>query len=136
VEPVRHFAERAWHKRMSENQEDPTVVAQRLRLVAGFLSPERDWLVRRLAALGSRLRSFPAGRVDLEINLKERNGTGQRVVLECWINRTPRMHLVSSSSAPDLAAAVGEVRDDMIRLIDDAKTRTEPRNNRNRRPAP
>jgi len=117
-------------------QEDPTVIAQRLHVGTGFLSSERDWIVQRLAALGSRLRSFPDTQVDLEISLKERNGSGQRVTLECWISRTPRMHLVSTSSARELAAALNEVRDDLIRQVDDAKTRTEPRNNRARRPAP
>jgi hypothetical protein len=105
---------------MNGSQEDPTVIAQRLHLATGFLSSERDWIVRRLAALGSRLRSFPDTQVDLEISLKERDGAGQRVTLECWINRTPRLHLVATSSAPELAVALNEVRDDLVRLIGDA----------------
>ena len=44
---------------MNGSQEDQTVIAQRLHVATGFLSSERDWIVRRLAALGSRLRSFP-----------------------------------------------------------------------------
>jgi ribosome-associated translation inhibitor RaiA len=119
---------------MDGTHEGPTVIAQRLHLTTGFLSSERDWIVRRLAALGSRLRSFSDTQVDLEISLKERHGAGQRITLECWINRTPRLHLVSTSSARELAAAINEVRDDLIRQVDDAKTRTEPRNNRARRP--
>jgi ribosome-associated translation inhibitor RaiA len=91
-------------------------------------------VVRRLAALGSRLRSFPDTQIDLEISLKERRGTDQRVTLECWINRTPRLHLVSTSVERELAAALNEVRDDLIRQVDDAKTRTEPSNNRVKRP--
>ena len=74
---------------MNESPKDPTVITQRLRLATGFLSSERDWIVRRLAALGSRLRSFPDTQVELEISLKERHGTDQRVTLECWISRTP-----------------------------------------------
>jgi hypothetical protein len=119
---------------MNGSQEDPNVIAQRLHLATGFLASERDWIVQRLAALGSRLRSFPDTQVDLEISLKERNGADQRVTLECWISRTPRLHLVSTSSARELAVAVGEVRDDLIRQVDDAKTRTEPSNNRTPRP--
>jgi ribosome-associated translation inhibitor RaiA len=121
---------------MTGSQQDPTVIAQRLHVATGFLSSERDWIVHRLAALGSRLRSFPDSQVELEISLKERNGPGQRVTLECWINRTPRLHLVSTSSASELAVALNEVRDDLIRQVDDAKTRTEPRNNRARRTTP
>jgi len=83
--------------------------------------------------LGSRLRSFPDTEIDLEISLKDRRGTGRRVTLECWISRSPRLHLVSTSTARELAVALNEVRDDLIRQVDDAKTRTEPRNNRARR---
>ena len=119
---------------MNGTQEDPTVIATRLHLATGFLSSERDWIVQRLAALGSRLRSFPDSQVDLEISLKERNGAGQRVTLECWISRTPRLHIVSTSSARELPAALNEVRDDLIRQVDDAKTRIESRHHRAERP--
>ena len=112
------------------HEEDLTVIAKRLRLGTGFLSSEREWIVHRLAALGSRLRSFPDAAIDLEISVKDRAGSGQQITLECWVSRTPRMHLVSTSSEPELAVALNEVRVDLIRLIDDAKTRTEPRNNR------
>jgi ribosome-associated translation inhibitor RaiA len=118
---------------MNGSQEDPTVIAQRLRVATGFLSSEQDWIVRRLAALGSRLRSFSDTQVELEISLKDRNGADQRVTLECWISRPPRLHLVSTSTARELATALNEVRDELIRQVDDAKTRTEPRNNRARR---
>jgi ribosome-associated translation inhibitor RaiA len=111
--------------------EDPTVMINaRLRLGAGFVTSERDWIVERLAALGSRLRSFRDEQVDLEISLKDRDGVDQQVTLECWIRRAHRLHLVATSSEQDLAAALNEVRIDLIRQVDDAKTRTEPRNNR------
>jgi hypothetical protein len=119
---------------VTDTPEEPNVIADRLRLAAGFLASERDWVIGRLAALGSRLRSFPGPEVDLEISLKERHGADQRVTLECWISRTPRLHLVATSTARELAMAVNEVRNDLIRQVDDAKTRTEPRNNHVRRP--
>lgn len=112
------------------HEEDLTVIAKRLRLGAGFLYSEREWIVHRLAALGSRLRSFQESAIDLVISVKDRDGVGQQVALECWVSRTPRMHLVATSPEPELALALNEVRIDLIRLIDDAKTRTEPRNNR------
>jgi ribosome-associated translation inhibitor RaiA len=110
--------------------EEPNLIAERLHLATGFLESERDWIVGRLAALGSRLRSFHEVQVDMEISLKDRHGVDQRVTLECWIRRTPRLHLVCTSSARELAVAFNEVRNGLIRQIDDAKTRTEPRNNR------
>ncbi|MFC0105991.1 hypothetical protein [Kibdelosporangium aridum] len=115
---------------MTGTPEDPTMIAQRLRIVTGFHVSERDWIIQRLAALEPRLRSFRDEQVDLEISLKDRDGVDQRVTLECWIRRATRLHLVTTSSAQSLAVALNEVRNGLIRKIDDAKTRTEPRNNR------
>ncbi len=121
---------------MSKLPEDTAVITDRLHLATGFLSNERDWVVERLAALGSRLRSFHDDQVDLEISVKDRRGVEQRVTLECWINRTPRLHLVATSTEPDLPAALNEVRNELIRQVDEAKTRTEPRHNRALRSVP
>ncbi len=110
--------------------QEPDLIDQRLHVAAGFLESERDWVIRRLAALGPRLRSFHEGQIDLEISLKDRHGAGQRVTLECRIHRTPGMHLIATSSAPKLSVALSEVRAGLIRQIDDAKTRTEPHSNR------
>jgi ribosome-associated translation inhibitor RaiA len=115
---------------MTAIPQEPDLIDERLHLATGFLESERDWIVRRLAALGPRLRSFHETQIDLEISLKDRHGAGQQVTLECWIRCTPRLHLVSTSSAHELAVALNEVRTGLIRQVDDAKTRTEPRNNR------
>jgi len=121
---------------MNEIPDDTAVVAQRLHLATGFLATERGWVVERLAALGSRLRSSRDDQIDLEISVKDRKGVEQRVTLECWINRTPRLHLVATSSKRDLPGALNEVRDELIRQVDEAKTRTEPRSNRALRSVP
>ncbi|SES07658.1 hypothetical protein SAMN05216188_12158 [Lentzea xinjiangensis] len=121
---------------MNENSDDAAVVAQRLHLATGFLATERGWVVERLAALGPRLRSFRDDQIDLEISLKDRQGAEQRVTLECWVNRTPRLHLVATSSERDLSAALNEVRNELVRQVDEAKTRTEPRHNRALRSVP
>jgi ribosome-associated translation inhibitor RaiA len=115
---------------MNATNEDPTVIERQLRLGGGFTASERGWIVERLGALGSRLRSFHDGQVELEINVKNRGAVDQHVTLECWIIRGHRLHLVATSSAQDLPTALNEVRVEMIRQIDDAKTRTEPRSNR------
>lgn len=121
---------------MHDAPEDATVIVQRLQLGTGFLASEHDWVSGHLASLGSRLRSFRADQVDLEISVKDCQGVEQRVTLECWINRSPRLHLVATSSKRDLPAALSEVRDELIRQVDEAKTRTEPRNNRALRSVP
>ncbi|USX54089.1 hypothetical protein [Lentzea sp. HUAS12] len=76
------------------------MIAQRLHLAAGFHSSERDWVVDRLAALGSRLRSYRDDEIELEISLKDRKGVEKRVMLQCWINHGHRLHLVATSSPP------------------------------------
>ncbi|WP_181773627.1 HPF/RaiA family ribosome-associated protein [Amycolatopsis pittospori] len=121
---------------MTADRRDLSLIVERLRLGAGFSAAEHDWVAERLAALGSRLRSFNEGQVDLEISVKDRNGTGQQLTLECRIHRLPGVHLVAGSSASDLPVALNEVRTDMIRQVDHAKTRTEPRHNRALRQVP
>lgn len=115
---------------MTDTSHDAAVIAQRLHLASGFLATERGWVSERLAALGPRLRSFRNDGIDLEISLKDRQGAEQQVTLECWINSRPRLHLVATSSERDLPAALGEVRNELIRQVDEAKTRTDPRGNR------
>ncbi|WP_410665773.1 HPF/RaiA family ribosome-associated protein [Amycolatopsis sp. lyj-84] len=121
---------------MTADRQDQSLIVERLRLGTGFSASEHDWVAERLAALGSRLRSFHEGQVDLEISVKDRHGTGQQLTLECRIHRLPGVHLVAGSSAPDLPVALNEVRTDMIRQVDHAKTRTEPRHNRALRQTP
>lgn len=121
---------------MPDTREGAAIVAQRLNLATGFLATERGWVSESLSRLGSRLRSFRNDEIDLEISMKDRQGAEQRVTLECWINCRPRLHLVATSSARDLPAALGEVRNELIRQVDEARTRTDPRGNRTLRLVP
>ena len=95
----------------------------RLRLATGFMRSEREEIVAQFAPLGARLRSFDDDAVDMELSVKERDGADQRVTLEVWI--AGRERLVSTSSRADLRAALQEVRDDSVRQLNDAVTRTE-----------
>jgi ribosome-associated translation inhibitor RaiA len=99
-------------------------------MAGGFHETERDWIVRRMAQLDTHLKSFDPAQIDLEISLKDRDTAGQRVTLSCWIRRATQSHLVATSESPDLATALNEVRTNLVRQIEDAKTRTEPRSNR------
>ncbi len=78
--------------------------------------------------LDERLRSFPAGSVEMQLSVKERGEPSQRTTLEASV--AGLAHLVATSSHTDLYAALAEVRDDLVRQITDAKNRSEPRNNR------
>jgi ribosome-associated translation inhibitor RaiA len=108
----------------------PTV-ASTLKLANGVTAGEFDHVVAAMGRLDDRLRSFPAGTVELQLSVKERATPSQRTTLEAWIAGQPR--LVATSDRPDFDAAVAEVRDELIRQITDAKNRAEPRNNRSLR---
>ena len=99
-----------------------------LRLVGGLESSERENIVTQFASLDARLRSFRENTVVLLLTVKERNTPSQRTTLEAQIAGQRR--IVATSSDPLLTRALNEVRDDLVRQITDAKTRTEPRNNR------
>lgn len=110
---------------------DRATVERCLRLDSVIAASERDHVLERFAALDARLRSFLAGEVELELSVKERDGADQKTTLEAWIVGTERV--VATSSKNPLDGALTEVRDDLIRQLSDAKNRTEPRQNRQRR---
>ncbi|MFF5207917.1 HPF/RaiA family ribosome-associated protein [Streptosporangium sp. NPDC000396] len=107
------------------DDEETPAVAERLRLGAGFTEADRDEIVERFVPLRKRLRSFPKESVDLQLSVKNRDQDDQRVTLECRVSRVPP--LVATSTAPELPAALIEVRDELIRQLDKLKTRRDPR---------
>lgn len=107
---------------------EATVVTERLRIGTGFTEADRARILGALGGLDPRLRSFQPDQVELEVSVKDRDGRDQRATLECWLAGLPR--LVATSRERDLDAALTELREDLLRQIDDAKTRREPRNNR------
>jgi ribosome-associated translation inhibitor RaiA len=109
----------------------PARVAGQLRVGAGFAADERPGIVEQLNSLDARLATHPAAETDMELSVKDRDRSGQRLTLECWI--AGRSRLVATSEHRQLSTALMEVRDDLRRQLNDAKTRTEPRNNRHLR---
>ena len=110
---------------------DPATLENSVRLGHGLAASERAEVLTRLASLDARLRSWPAGSVDLLLTVKDRDQPGQKVTLEATIAGAERA--VSTSTRAGFEAALLEVRDDLIRQLTDAKNRTEPRQNRQRR---
>lgn len=108
--------------------DEPATVESSLRLGGGLQMNERAAIIAGWQSLDERLRSFPAGSVELELTVKERATPSQHTTLEAWIAGRPR--LVATSTHTDFAQALVEVRDDLIRQVTDAKNRSEPRNNR------
>lgn len=116
---------------MTSNERSPATLAECLRLGRGISPDERDDLLRRLAPLDHRLRSFRADGTSLELSVKDRDTAQQRVVLE---GQFPRLGtVVATSDLRTFDDALMDVRADMIRRLDAAKTKSEPRNNRHLR---
>ena len=107
---------------------NPATVQECLRVGTGFSQGDRNWIAEQLGTLDARLASFHADATELEISVKDRGSRGQKVTLECWIGG--REKIVTTSNEDDLHAAVMDVRDDLRRRLNDAKTRQEPRHNR------
>jgi ribosome-associated translation inhibitor RaiA len=112
-------------------QANPATVDGCLRVGAGFSQGDRNWITEQLATLDARLATFNADKTELEVSVKDRAARGQKVTLECWI--AGRQKIVTTSSEEDLHAALNDVRDDLRRQLNDAKTRQEPRHNRHLR---
>ncbi len=70
-------------------------------------------------ALDARLRSFGHDDVRLDLYLKDRDTKSQHLTLDAKITGLP--NLVATTSEVDLDHALNVVRDEMIRLIGDAK---------------
>ncbi|WIM99092.1 HPF/RaiA family ribosome-associated protein [Actinoplanes oblitus] len=113
---------------------NPATVQECLRVGAGFSQGDRNWLAEQFSPLDARLAAFHADATELEIMVKDRAARGQKVTLECWIGG--REKIVTTSSEEDLHAAIMDVRDDLRRRLNDAKTKQEPRHNRHLREVP
>ena len=117
---------------------NPATVDGCLRLGTGFSQHEWSRIVDQFAPLDARLAAFHADGTDLELSVKDRESRGQKVTLECTV--AGRHRIVATSPEEQLKDALNDVRDDVRRQLDDAKTRREPRNNRRLRetgiPAP
>jgi ribosome-associated translation inhibitor RaiA len=112
-------------------QANPATVKDCLRVGGGFSQSDRNWIVEQFATLDARLVSFPVDTTELEVSVKDREAKGQKVTLECWI--AGRQKIVTTSGEEDLHDALNDVRDDLRRRLNDAKTRQEPRHNRHLR---
>src|SRR5918994_7439938 len=107
----------------TENNQTGTLY-EHLRLGAGFTPADRPRILRALSALAPHLSGWEHDQVDLEVSLKDIEGPDQKVTLQAWL--AARAHLVATSHERDLDHALAEVRRDLIRQIEDEKSRREP----------
>ena len=104
-----------------DDKESNQASLDQLALGNGFEESERDRIVERLSKLNRRLKRFPADATTLELQVKERNNSGQTVT---FIAQLPGYaQFVATSTESDMRDALMDVREDMWRQIDDAVTR-------------
>ena len=110
---------------------NPATVGECLRVGAGFSQGDLNWIAEQFVTLDARLAAFHADATELEVSVKDREARGQKVTLKCWI--AGRQEIVTTSAEEDLNAALHDVRDDLRRKLNDAKTKQEPRHNKHLR---
>lgn len=117
---------------MSGTDNSPTgILDERLSLGAGFAAADRPHILGALSALTPHLSGWEHNQVDLEVSLKDTEGPDQKVTLQAWL--AGRAHLVATSHERDFDHALAEVRRDLIRQIEDERSRRQPRKRRKTR---
>ena len=117
---------------MSGREIGPTgTMDGRLRLGSGFAAADRQRILGALSALAPHLAGWEPDQVVLEVSLKDAEGPDQKVTLQVWL--AARAHLVATSHERDLDHALADVRRDVIRQIEDERSRREPRERRKTR---
>lgn len=112
----------------------PTATVEACLKVHGALtSDEIGTLIEHWHPLDVRLRSFRPDDVRLDLYVKDRDTRSQHLTLEAAVSGMPA--LVATSSEMDLDHALNVVRDEMVRLVSDAKAAHRPRNTRRFRSA-
>ncbi len=106
----------------------PAIVADALRVHGTLYPDEQEQLFARWAKLDQRLQSFERRTISLDLYIHDRDTASQRVTLEATIGGYPPF--IARDASRDLVGSLNHVRDELIRQLTDAKTRTEPRNNR------
>ncbi|HSJ46881.1 MAG TPA: hypothetical protein VK923_19580 [Euzebyales bacterium] len=92
-----------------------------LRIGFGFEESERPRVLELLRKLGRQLQRFPAEAVELELTVKDRDTTAQKVTLEAWLPNMPRV--VVTSREHSLRDALMEVREDLWRQLKESLDR-------------
>lgn len=103
---------------------NPATVDKCLSIGNGFHTDERDSIVSTLSKLDQHVANETADNVRFDLHEKEPGHRGRKVTLECHITGLPV--LIATSEHDDIHSALTDVRDEMIRQIDDRKDKALP----------
>ncbi|MCW2884967.1 MAG: hypothetical protein JWL58_1829 [Streptosporangiaceae bacterium] len=100
------------------------ILESSLRLGAGLEEEDRPRVLAALATLESHLSRWEPDQVDLEVSVKDRDGPDQKVTLQIWPAGWP--HFVAVARSRDLDHALIEARKELIRQLEDERSRRKP----------
>lgn len=99
---------------------NPTAtVSECLQVHGSLTSSEIDELGEHWSSLEARLKGLEPQQVTMDLYVKDRDTVSQHLTLETNIVGLPK--LVATTSEQEIGHALNVVRDEMIRLIGDAK---------------
>lgn len=107
------------------------VLDEVLRLGAGFTEEDWPWVLDALDALVPHLARWNPADVDVEISVKDRGGKEQQVTLLADLPGYPPV--VAKAANQQLDGALAEAKRELIRQVEDAKGKREPKDNRHLR---
>jgi ribosome-associated translation inhibitor RaiA len=116
---------------MSRPDSPADVLDQVLQLGAGFGEDERRWVLEALEALAPHLARWNPADVAVRIAVKHRDSKEQQVTLQADLPGYPP--LVAKAVDRRLDQAVAAAKRELIRQIEDEKTKREPKENRHLR---
>jgi ribosome-associated translation inhibitor RaiA len=107
------------------------VLGDVLRLGAGIADGDRRWVLDALESLAPHLARWDSATVDVEICVKDRRGKEQQVTLLADLPGYPPV--VAKAANQQLDRAIAEAKRELVRQIEDAKGKREPKDNRHLR---
>ena len=117
---------------MSETEQPRTgVLDQVLHLGTGFTDEDRRWVFEALESLVPHLARWDPATVRVEISVKHRDGREQQVTLQAELPRYPPV--VAKAEGRQLDQAVAEAKRELVRQIEDEKSKREPKVRKPRR---
>lgn len=94
-----------------------------LRIDRGFEESEHERVRDIFRKLDRQLNRFPADGADMELTVKDRDTTAQKVTFEVWLPKMPRV--VATSKEHSLRDALMDVREDAWRQINEQLDRRQ-----------
>lgn len=116
---------------MTDDQTLPTTfTVDDISLGGGVTQADRDLMEETLHQVVSRLDAVKAS-VEAQLSIKDRDSSDPKTTLEVWIAGLPRM--VATSDQLEPRDAFNEVGANIVKQVNVASERREPRNNRHKR---